>query len=233
MLTKNMLFSVIIIAFAIGLTSCSKDRKKLTLNERMDKVSLRIEDKKALLHKFSKIQRVKFTIPKDTPILGNRSANNEIIIFSDFLCSFCDYILTFFLDYVKENNNYKLYYISFPIEAKCNPIISDKNFHQGSCDISIASLAAHQSHDFWTFIKRYSKLKASNDKDSIDSLLSKYLNENTLDIKKSTIQLTKNINLALKLGIYSTPIYFINGKRIDGAYPATWLKEILDKEGMN
>ncbi len=98
-----------------------------------------------------------------------------------------------------------------------------------------ASLAARDQGRYWEMhdllIKRSPKL----DRDS----LIRYAKELGLDVKSFTESIDKgkhsrdidaDIKLALDLDLYSTPTFYINGRKAVGDRPIEYFKKIIDEE---
>lgn len=98
-----------------------------------------------------------------------------------------------------------------------------------------ASLAARDQGKYWEMhdllIKRSPKL----DRDS----LIRYAQELAFDVKQFTDSLDKRKHaaeierdkeLAIKLDLYNTPTFFINGRKVIGERPFDYFKRIIDEE---
>jgi protein-disulfide isomerase len=57
--------------------------------------------------------------------------------------------------------------------------------------------------------------------------------QSDLDSMKHRMTIEKDKALAESLGIYNTPTFFINGRRVDGNRSYNYLKKILDEELQN
>ncbi len=51
-----------------------------------------------------------------------------------------------------------------------------------------------------------------------------------LDEKKHDAEIQRDVDLAVRLDLYNTPTYFINGRRVIGNRPYEYLKKIIDEE---
>ncbi|MBA4348579.1 MAG: hypothetical protein C0415_01125 [Thermodesulfovibrio sp.] len=98
-----------------------------------------------------------------------------------------------------------------------------------------ASLAALDQGKFWEMHHLLHKKSPQLDKNS----LIKYAQELGLDIKKFTESLDKmkhakiierDAKLALSMDLYSTPTFFINGRKVVGDVPYEYLKKIIAEE---
>ena len=98
-----------------------------------------------------------------------------------------------------------------------------------------ASLAAQEQGKYWEMhdllIKRSPKL----DRQSLIG----YANELGLDAAKFTASLDsqkfkaeidRDLALAVKIDLYNTPTFFINGRKVVGERPFAYFKKIIDEE---
>ncbi len=98
-----------------------------------------------------------------------------------------------------------------------------------------ASLAAADQGKYWEMhdllIKRSPKL----DRES----LIKYARELNLDIpaftealdkKKYAAEIERDKQLAVKMDLYNTPTFFINGRKVVGERPYSYFKQMIDEE---
>ncbi len=101
-----------------------------------------------------------------------------------------------------------------------------------------ASLAAGDQGRYWDMhdllIKRSPKL----DRDSLIG----YARELGLDVAKFTAsvdgqkhkaEIDRDLALAMKIDLYNTPTFFINGRKVVGERPFEYLKKIIDEELKN
>ncbi len=98
-----------------------------------------------------------------------------------------------------------------------------------------ASLAAQEQGRYWEMhdllIKRSPKLDRM-------SLIS-YAKELGLDVRKFTDaldsqkfkkEIDRDLDLAVKMDLYNTPTFYINGRQVVGERPFEYLKKIIDEE---
>jgi protein-disulfide isomerase len=180
---------------------------------------------------------VQFKIPKPAekvvevgvgsgPAKGNASAKVTIIEFSDFQCPFCargrqriDEI------YAKYKDKVRIYYRHFPLES----------IHPQAMGSAKASACAHDQGKFWEY---HDKL-FDNQQKLDDKSLVEYANALGLDSAKfqaclksdaPTSVVRKDVEDASKLGVNSTPTFFVNGRAVRGAQPIEAFSEIIDEE---
>ena len=98
-----------------------------------------------------------------------------------------------------------------------------------------ASLAARDQGKYWEMHDLLLKCSPKLDRAS----LIQYARELGLNVKQFTEALDKKKNaaeierdkaLAVSLDLYNTPTFFINGRKIVGERPYSYLKKIIDEE---
>jgi len=98
-----------------------------------------------------------------------------------------------------------------------------------------ASLAARDQGKYW---EMHDLLLRKSPKLDRDSLIS-YAQKLELDVKKFTASLDskkhaqeidRDEKLAVDMNLYSTPTFFINGRKVIGALPFENFKKIIDEE---
>jgi len=101
-----------------------------------------------------------------------------------------------------------------------------------------ASLAAADQGKYWEMHDLLLKNSPKLDRES----LIKYARELGLDLKEFTAsidtkkhaaRIEKDLKLAVDMDLYSTPTYFINGRKVIGNRPYEYLKQIIDEELKN
>ncbi len=101
-----------------------------------------------------------------------------------------------------------------------------------------ASLAAQDQGKYWEMHDLLIKHSPKLDRDSLIS----YARELGLDVKKFTDALDtqkfrkevdRDLDLAVKLDLYNTPTFFINGRKVIGDVPYEYLKKIVEEELKN
>jgi protein-disulfide isomerase len=101
-----------------------------------------------------------------------------------------------------------------------------------------ASLAAADQGKYWEMHDLLLKKSPKLDRDSLIS----YAKDLGLDIKafttaidsrKHAAQIERDTQLALSMDLYSTPTYYINGRKVVGNRPYEYLKQIIEEELKN
>ncbi len=98
-----------------------------------------------------------------------------------------------------------------------------------------ASLAARDQGKYWEMHDLLLRRSPKLDRDSLIS----YARELGLDVKKFTesvdgkkhaAEIERDKKLAVDMDLYSTPTFFINGRKVIGERPFGYFKKIIDEE---
>jgi protein-disulfide isomerase len=160
------------------------------------------------------------------PIYGNKDASVTVVEFSDFQCPFCSRAAeTVTLLKKKYGSKVKLAFRHFPLPM-----------HHDAKPAAEASMCMNdQSTDkFWKFHDLAFKNQTNLDKASLD----KYAKEAGADMKKFDECVTakkfaeyvqSDVAYGEKIGVKSTPTFFVNGQLVSGAVPIEQFSEIIDE----
>jgi protein-disulfide isomerase len=163
-------------------------------------------------------------IPADARVLGPSKAPVTIVEFSDYLCPFCQKAQTV-VDEVLKRNEGKVRFVH-------------RDFLLGrprSMAVARAAQCAADQGKFWDY--RRNLLEAPGDWTD-DDLLRRTA---SLGLDRSALQsclasdrhdkaILESSQDGTKLGVQSTPTFFINGRRMRGARDAAQFQEIIDSE---
>ena len=176
----------------------------------------------------SKPRRPTFPVEAgNAPSFGDKDAKVTIVEFSDFQCPFCakgaDLLKQIKQKYGKK---VRVAFKNFPLP-----------FHNHAEAAAVASLCANeQSSD--TFWKLHDEMFANQDSLDNEGLkkLAKKAGANVekfqacLGENKYLAQVKSDIEEGRKIGVKSTPTFFINGQLVNGAQPMAVFTEIIDEE---
>lgn len=163
----------------------------------------------------------------NSPFAGGEKAKVTIVEFSDFQCPFCSRAADTVNQIKKKyGNKIKIVFKHFPLPM-----------HQQAMPASEAAMCVYeQSKDkFW---KMHDILFKHQDKLSNDDL-AKHAKEagadekkfkECFDAKKYAETIQKDLAYGEKLGVRSTPTFFINGQILSGALPIEQFSEVIDEE---
>jgi protein-disulfide isomerase/Skp family chaperone for outer membrane proteins len=172
--------------------------------------------------------RTQLSEPAHAPFLGGASAKVVIHEFSDFECPFCskgravvDQIHAAYGDKVK------VLFRHFPL-----------NFHQNAKPAAIASICAQKQGKFW---EMHNKL-FENQRGLTEEAFKGWAKEIGLDatsfdacLKDESVGkiVDADMEAASKIGVNSTPTFFVNGRKVAGALPFEQFKAMIDEELAN
>ena len=161
------------------------------------------------------------------PVWGNDKAPVTVVEFSDFQCPFCSRGADTVTEIKKKyGNKVKVAFKHFPLPM-----------HREARPASEASMCVNeQSTDkFWKYhdllFKNQDKLDKAN--------LEKYAKDVGADVKKFNDCVNANkykelvqndLEYGDKIGVKSTPTFFVNGQIVSGAVPIESFSEIIDEE---
>jgi protein-disulfide isomerase len=169
----------------------------------------------------------KLDLPADPARLrGDPKAPVTIVEFSDFSCPFCrkaEPIMTELL--AKYPGKVKLTYRDFPLGEA----------HPQAHLAAEASRCAGEQGKYWEY---HDLLFANSAKQTEDALLEDARALKLDDQKFDTClnsgryktQVDKDVELGSRVGVVSTPAFFINGKFVSGAQPASTFEKIIDEQ---
>lgn len=161
------------------------------------------------------------------PVWGNTKAAVTIIEFSDFQCPFCSRAATTVSEIKKKySGKVQIAFKHFPLPM-----------HKDARPAAEASMCVHEQggDKFWKFHDLAFKAQDKLDKDSLQKLAKdsgadvKKFNA-CLEAKKFASVVDSEMAYGEKLGVRSTPTFFINGQLVAGALPIEQISEIIDEE---
>jgi len=162
-----------------------------------------------------------------SPMAGGENAKVSVVVFSDFQCPFCSRAAKTVSDLKKKyGNKVKIAFKHFPLPM-----------HKDAGPASEASMCVHEQgkDKFWKF---HDIAFAAQDKLDAESLAKhakaagadeKKFKE-CFDGKKYAEFVKKDLAYGEKLGVRSTPTFFVNGQLLSGALPIEQFSEVIDEE---
>ena len=175
-----------------------------------------------------KPKRPRYTVEiGNAPVIGNKNAEITIVEFSDYQCPYCAQAEPTIKKLLKKHGkNIRLVYKNYPL-----------SFHGEAFLAAEAGLCAHeQSEDyFWQLHDKMLAdprgLKMNGIKDKAKSIgLNVVKFEACLTEKKYHAQVNRDIAQGNKLGVSSTPAFFINGVLVLGNKPYAEFENIINEE---
>jgi len=171
---------------------------------------------------------------EEFPSFGSKNAPITIVEFADFQCGHCRQgalILHSILN--RYTGKVRLVFKNFPMDPACNREVQHAG-HPVACE---AARAAHCGHQQGKFEPVYEELFEHQETLSpgkpLELAKAKGLDEaklqacmNSADTAGSVV---RDLEEGKRLGVRATPTFFVNGRKIEGAYPVpVWIK-IIDQ----
>ena len=188
------------------------------------------------------LEQVKYEIPVDGhPILGPDDAPITIVEFSDYQCPYCTRW---------HEETYQQVLDSYPGQIRFVYRNYPLSFHQNAMLSAQAALCAGEQNQYWTYHdKLFTEKNLVNSADGSTLDVATYVGfatdleldaaafETCLSSEKYVQQVQDDVSFANSLptengepAVSGTPTFFINGKRLVGAYPFQYFKQIIDAE---
>jgi protein-disulfide isomerase len=163
----------------------------------------------------------------NAPIMGKKDAKVQVVAFSDFQCPYCNKGADVSHQIVKK------YGSKVAVSFKHYPL----PFHQQALPASEMSMCVNKESTakFWKF---HDLVFKNQDKMDVDNLL-KFAKEAGADQAKVKECFDKgefkdivkaDMEYGNKIGVRSTPTFFVNGQMVAGALPLEQFAEIIDEE---
>ncbi len=160
------------------------------------------------------------------PWKGGPKAKVVIVEFTDFECPFCK------RGWQVMNRVVRYYGGKVRLVFRHMPI---PKIHPQAMQAAEAAVCAQRQGKFWAM---QDQMFANNSRLSRAALI-KYARRIGLDVPKFTkgldsgackAQVLRDMKLAKKRGVTGTPAFFINGTKVEGAYPFRHFKKLIDVE---
>ena len=170
---------------------------------------------------------VKVELGENTPTLGKKGAKVTIVEFSDFQCPFCARGADTVHEIAKKYGNKVLIgFRHFPLPM-----------HKDARPASEASMCVNEqgTDKFWKFHDKVFKNQQALD----EANLEKYAKESGANLdkfkecfksKKYAKAVQDDMDYGEKVGVRSTPTFFVNGQIVNGAIPIEQFSEMIDEE---
>jgi protein-disulfide isomerase len=163
--------------------------------------------------------------PGNSQARGPKNAQITMVIFSDFLCPFCKRVEPTIAQIEKEyGGKVRQVWKNYPLP-----------FHNNAEPAAEAAMAAAAQGKFWEMHDKLFENNTALERPNLD----KYAQELGLDMAKFKADLDSSkyksvIEAETKegqaVGVNGTPAVFINGRKINGAYPFETFKKITEDE---
>ena len=170
---------------------------------------------------------------KDRPARGPEDAKVTIVEYSDFQCPFCSrgYQILETQVMPEYEGKVRLYFKHLPL----------KSIHPWAESAALATECARdQSNDaFWKMYHAIFKAQREINQDNLKDKVTQFAKDAGIDeakfgacfeSKAALPKVEQDLQEAAAVGANSTPTFFINGRRLEGAQPYENFKAIIDQE---
>lgn len=179
--------------------------------------------------------KVSVKIDSSLPSIGNINAPITIVEFSDFQCPYCR------LGAINVNslmnrfqNQIRLIFRNFPLNQNCNSMVQSV-VHPAACEAARVAVCGFKQGKFQavyeTLFDHQSFLVAGGTFNLVNKIPG--LNESQLRSceasPEANILIHQDVEEARNLGIQSTPTFFVNGLKVEGALPLSVWEILIDK----
>ncbi len=178
---------------------------------------------------FQQSLKRRFKVPVDgSPVKGLSNAPITIVEFSDFQCPYCARSVSTIKELEKKyGDKVKFVFKHYPLER----------IHPVARSAAKASMAAGEQGKFWEYHDTLMAKQSEWGKGDSNKRYSSYAKQLGIDPEKfkkdlETSEYEKKINsdlaLGKKLGVQSTPTFFVNGVMLRGARDTRYLSKVID-----
>lgn len=199
------------------------------------RAELEAEQKKGVAQLTSQIAASKpvalFEAP-DAPVKGPAGARFVIVEFSDFQCPYCRKLWETLEAVVAEHgDDVRISFVHFPLDNSCNPLVSSQ-MHPNACRAAFAGECARRQGKFWQLADIMFHNQGAL---GADDLLG-YAAQLGMDVDAFSAcvasddvrqRIQADIALGAKMAIGSTPTFFINGYKAEGALPKPYVDDLM------
>ena len=169
--------------------------------------------------------RTAVIVPAEAPTLGPKDAKVTIVAFSDFQCPYCQRAQSVIDEVMKSfGGKVQLVHRDFPLEGHSQAMVAAR-----------AARCAGEQGRFWEY--HHSLMMVRGDLSEVD--LRQRASGLKLDLapfaaclgsERHDASIRDGLEAGLKLGVNSTPTFFINGQMLVGAKPFEAFKDAIEAE---
>ncbi len=171
----------------------------------------------------------------ELPSLGaDASAPITIVEFSDFQCPHCRNG-AMILNAVKSRypRQVRIVYRGYPLDPSCNRKMQAGGGHTIACEAARAALCSQAQGKFEPYYEKtfenQDSIVAGKPVEYAKSLgLDPAAFDRCMSSPEIATRVTQDIEEGIQLGVESTPTFFLNGRKIDGAYPVPVWNRMID-----
>jgi protein-disulfide isomerase/uncharacterized membrane protein len=167
------------------------------------------------------------------PVMGADRPLETMVEFSDFFCPVCQRASQFnTILLAGHRNSLRFVFKHFPLDASCNGTVR-RNVHPGACTVAAASECAHEQGKFWLFHDRvfeegheYELTQIAEDVRALGLDPERF--QQCMDAGRGLEAVKRDIAEGERLGVSSTPTYFVNGIKVSGVMTPAMYDELVN-----
>ncbi|MGM0575262.1 MAG: vitamin K epoxide reductase family protein [Myxococcota bacterium] len=170
----------------------------------------------------------------ERPTVGPDDAPVHIVEFADLECPHCRSLWEA-LHEVREGRpgEVRVTFVHFPLDDACNPSL-ERPFHRDACRLAVAAECAHRQERFdamasWLFEQGGAATREDIEGEAKAMGMDLEAYGACLDSDDALRAVKDDIVLGLDHGVRGTPIFFVDGHRVDGARPAPVVDAMVDE----
>ncbi|MEX1366769.1 MAG: thioredoxin domain-containing protein, partial [Nannocystaceae bacterium] len=166
------------------------------------------------------------------PSEGSEDAPITVVEVADFECPFCRELWDSIRWYSDNNpSKVRVVFVHYPVDDSCNPRV--KGVHPQACRAARAAQCAHRYDAFFEYGDLlFDNQPAFGSDDLVDYATQLGLPEDEfracLDDETTAQQVAASIARASRLGVQTTPTFFVNGYKFGGSREYKWVKLVFD-----
>jgi protein-disulfide isomerase/uncharacterized membrane protein len=169
-------------------------------------------------------QALDVPVPAEAPVIGNPNATVTIVKFSDFQCPSCRMGAQSLHPVLKRyDDRVRFVFRNFPLDMGCNRVVQSR-MHPHACELARGAICSQAQGKFEPFYERVFESQASLKSGSALEIArnlgmdaAKF--EACLGEQATADRVSRDIEDGITLKVQSTPTFFLNGKRVEGALP--------------
>jgi protein-disulfide isomerase/uncharacterized membrane protein len=166
------------------------------------------------------------------PSQGPPDAPVTVVVFTDFQCSHCRRLHeTLEGLWPRWGDRVRLVLLHYPLDQSCHPGMTWTP-HPQACDLAVLAECLHQQDRLWPLLGwLYADGADASDQARNQRLLPEGVDLARLDTCLGDPDILRRVTRDLEVGqgaeVHSTPTFFVNGRRVEGARPLEVLERML------
>ncbi|MBI4341010.1 MAG: DsbA family protein [Candidatus Omnitrophica bacterium] len=167
-----------------------------------------------------------------SPSKGPAQAPVTVVEFSDFFCPACQKASKFNTIMLAGRTDARIVFKHFPLDTACNEAVN-RMVHPGACAVAAAAACAHQQGKFWPLHDRiflkghdYQPAQLRADAHQVGLHLEQF--DRCVASGEGMEAVRRDIAEGQRLGVVSTPTYFVNGLKMPGLLGPAVFEALVD-----